>query len=390
VREKKELRRIAVALEQSQHAPTVRDTAHEPRLPKQIRKVNRPLMYRFRVWAFSSPSKSRRATLARMSFPIMGLVGPNGGGKTAAAVAMANVAMNEQHRRVLSTVPLIDSRKGSPTLGQPHPLYVPWRHWDQLLDWWDGDVLADEVLSIAGSRASASLDPRAQTLLVQLRKRNARFWWTAPSFARADVIIREVTQAITECRGFYAARGLAQERRGVIQSWAPKRLFSFRTYDATEFDEWTTGRREKADPMITDWFHGPGSAVFASYDTLGAVDVIAGMNEAGVCDTCNGMVSGKPRACRCREPKVRPSLPVGGDSEHGALPAVVFAQATPDGPPDHGVGDPQSQRHHSGAEDHVHDYGDDPPGDDSPDVHSGNVQPAIAGWESPERVRVRT
>ena len=326
-RDRKELRRIAVALESAQSTPVARDTAHEERLPQGIRKVNKPLMYRLRVWAFSSHAKSRAAALARMSFPIMGLVGPNGGGKTACAVSMANIAMNEQGRKVLSTVPLIDSRPESATFGQSHPLYVPWRHWDQLLDWWDGDVLADEVLSIAGSRASASLDPRAQTLLAQLRKRNARFWWTAPSFARADVIIREVTQAITECRGFYASKASAQERRGVIQSWAPKRLFSFRTYDATEFDEWTTGRRESATPMLSEWFHGVGSAVFNSYDTLGAVDVIAGMNEAGICEVCDGMVSGRRKACRCREPKVRPhelaANPPQPEHEH-EHPSVTF------------------------------------------------------------------
>lgn len=326
-KDRRDLRRIAVALEQSQNTPVARDTAHEERLPQRIRKVNKPIMYRLRVWAFSSPSKSRAAALARMSFPIMGLVGPNGGGKTACAVSMANIAMNEQNRKVLSTVPLIDSRPESPTYRQPHPLYVPWQHWDQLLDWWDGDVLADEVLSIAGSRASASLDPRAQTLLVQLRKRNARFWWTAPSFARADLIIREVTQAITECRGFYASRQSAQERRGVIQSWAPKRLFSFRTYDATEFDEWTTGRRESANPMVSEWFHGVGSRVFRSYDTLGAVDVIAGMNEAGICEVCDGAVSGKRRACRCREPKLRPNalefFPASESHDHAHEPSLT-------------------------------------------------------------------
>lgn len=300
---KKDVRRIAVALEGMSQQPSGRDTAAEPRTAKDIKKASRPFLYRFRVAFQTSEAKSARAVAARMSFPIMGLVGPNGGGKTAAAVAMANAAM-DSGRRVLSTCPLIDSREGSPTFGQPHPLYVPWKNWDQLLDWWDGDVLADEVLSIAGARSSAALDPRAQTLLVQLRKRNARFWWTAPSFSRADVIIREVTQAITECRGYYSAKALAQERRGVIQSWAPKRLFSFRTYDAQEFDEWTAGKRDKADPLASEWFHGVGSRVFKSYDTLGAVDVIAGMNDAGMCENCLGVVSSKPKPCRCATPAI--------------------------------------------------------------------------------------
>jgi hypothetical protein len=301
----KDLNRIAAALEAG-NAPerAKRDTSAEPRTKQQIKKASRPLMYRIRV-LFTSEKKSRGKALDRMSFPIMGFVGPNGGGKTLAAVMMAYLAMEFQNRKVLSTVPLLD-----PKTGELHRNYVAWTHWDQLLDWWDGDVLADEILSIASSRGAASLDPRAQTLLVQLRKRNARFWWTAPSYARADVIIREVTQAITECRGYYTDNTGRQERRGSIQSWAPKRLFHFATYDATEFDEWTAGKKEKATPLVQDWFHGVGSVSFKCYDTLGAVNVIAGVNDAGTCDTCNGAVSGKPKPCRCANPVLRPLVPL--------------------------------------------------------------------------------
>lgn len=297
---RKDMRRVAAGIEALAPASRPRDSAAEPRTTKQIHKGRDPWGYRLRTALYTSDSKSRARTLDRMSFPIMGVVGPNGGGKTAAVVAMANEAF-EQGRRVLSTCPLLDWRTGL-----PHPLYVPWTHWDQLLDWWDGDVFADEILSIASSRGSASLDPRAQTLLVQLRKRNARFWWTAPSAARADVIIREVTQAITECRGYYANRAGREERRGVIQSWDPKRLFAFRTYDATEFDDWTAGKRESATPLVTEWFKGPGSNVFKSYDTLGAVNIIASVSDAGVCLNCDGVVSNKRKACRCAHPEVVP------------------------------------------------------------------------------------
>lgn len=305
MKDTKSLKRIADAVEANGRAVRRHESSFEPRTARAIAKERRPLGYRVRVALYTSPAKSAARCADRMSFPIMGMVGPNGGGKTAAAVEMAVMAM-EAGRRVLSTVPLMDWRTG-----EPHPLYVPWTHWDQLLDWWDGDVLADEILSIAGSRGSASLDPRAQTLLVQLRKRNARFWWTAPSYRRADLIIREVTQAITECRGYYESKTGAQHRRGVIQSWAPKRLFAFRTYDAVEFDDWTEGKREKVAPLVTEWFHGPGSHVFGSYDTLGAVNVIATVNDAGICENCNGTVSNKPKPCRCAHPRIAaPVLPI--------------------------------------------------------------------------------
>lgn len=298
-KESRQLERIAAGLEQLAPVGRGRDTAAEPRTAKQMAKASRPLLYRLRVFFMTSEAISARKVRDRMSFPIMGFVGPNGGGKTACAVSMALVALRSG-RRVLSTVPLLD-----PATGELHPLYVPWEHWDQLLDWWDGDVLADEVLSIASSRGSASLDPRAQTMLVQLRKRNCRFWWTAPSAARADIIIREVTQAITECRGYYSSNALSQQRRGVIQSWAPKRLFSFRTYDSVEFDDWTSKKADKITPLVSEWFHGVGSDVFKGYDTLGAVNVIAGVGEQGLCDNCNGTVSTKPKPCRCKEPKLQ-------------------------------------------------------------------------------------
>lgn len=300
MKESKELRRIAVALESAQQTPRGRDTAHEPRIPK--RKSRRPILYRVRVALSTSPKKSARAARLRSQFPIMGFVGPNGGGKTAACIAMALQSLRSG-RRVLSTVPLLD-----PDTGLEHPLYVPWTDWGQLLDWQDGDVLADEIAAIASSRESGSLDVRAQALLMQLRKVNVRFWWTAPSYARADKIIREVTQAITECRGFYADRAAAQTRRGVIQSWAPKRLFSFKTYDAIEFEDWTAGKAERAEPMVVEWFHGPGSEVFSAYDTLGAVHVIAGISDGGMCENCNGIVSSKPKACRCRTPQLAAPL----------------------------------------------------------------------------------
>lgn len=299
--ETKQLKRIAGSLEKlGGSAPVGRDTAAEPRTGRQIKRADRPLLYRLRVFFFTSAQRSHARALERMSFPIMGFCGPNGGGKTACAASMALIALRSG-RRVLSTVPLYD-----PATGDLHPLYVPWVSWDQLLDWWDGDVLADEILSIASSRGSSSLDPRAQTLLAQLRKRNCRFWWTAPSYARADLIIREVTQAITECRGFYSAKHGAQERRGVIQSWAPKRLFSWRTYDAVDFQEWTARRAESAPVLVSEWFHGPGSEVFNAYDTLAAVSVIAGVSDGGICENCLGTVSGKPKACRCSNPSPRP------------------------------------------------------------------------------------
>lgn len=249
------------------------------------------MMYVVKAAIYTSPAKSERATIARRMFPIMAYVGPNGGGKSAAMVkdTLPSLAAG---RTVLSTVRLIDARTGL-----PHSSYVPFTDWDQLLEAHDCDILMDEMVGIAGARESQKLDVRVQNILVQLRRRNVVLRWSAPNWLRADKIVREVTQAVTECRGYYADRS-QQLREGELQLWSPKRLFAFRTYDTVDFEEWTSGRREKVPAQVVEWFKGPGSAVFKSYDTLDAVERVQGADEGGVCTTCGGAAP-KRRACIC-------------------------------------------------------------------------------------------
>lgn len=261
----------------------------------------------------TSLEKSAAATRARRAFPIMAYVGPNGGGKSLAMVkdTLPTLALG---RRVLSTVRLLDHRTG-----QPHPFYVPFTDWDQLLDARDCDVLMDEMVGIAGARESMKLDVRVQNILVQLRRRNVVLRWSAPAWLRADKIVREVTQAVTECRGFYSDRTPSSSELA-LQLWAPKRLFSFRTYDTIDFEEWTSGRREKVPVNVKEWFHGPGSTVFASYDTLDQVERVRGADENGVCTTCGGAAP-RRRPCSCPRDSAGRHLPAeAGDHEH----EVVF------------------------------------------------------------------
>jgi len=235
-----------------------------------------------------SEARSKTARRARRSYPIRAYVGPNGGGKSLAMVADALESLRAG-RTVLSTVRLTD-----PETGEDHPSYVKFEHWDQLLEARDCDVLMDEMVGIASSRESQKLDHRVQNILVQLRRRNVTLSWSAPNWARADKIVREVTQAVTECRGSFADHSL---RRGdtkdgeAVALWAPKRMFTFRTYDTVDFEEWTAGKREKVKPLVTEWFYGPGSEVFRSYDTMDAVSMVAGITPEGRCDICDGRVT---------------------------------------------------------------------------------------------------
>ncbi len=262
------LERIAAAVESNTPART-RDTSRVPRGERL------PIMARLILFLGASEKASNRARAVRRSFPIRGYVGPNGGGKSLAMVQDVLPSL-DRGRTVLSTVRLLDHR------GRPHPAYVPFTDFSQLLDAEHCDVLMDEIVGIANSRDGNKLPSPVQNLLVQLRRRDITLSWSAPNWARADKIIREVTQAVTECRGYYPGKAGAAETDSGVRLWAPNRVFKFRTFDTTEFEEWTVGKREKMKPLAGEWFKGPGSRAFAAYDTLDAVNMVSGGSD----DTC--------------------------------------------------------------------------------------------------------
>lgn len=227
---------------------------------------------------------------ARRQKTIRAYVGANGSGKSLAAVhdLLASLAHG---RTVLSTVPLLD-----PTTGKPHPNYVRLTDWDQLLTAEHCDVLFDEVLGIANSRTSQGMPVQVQNLLNQLRKRDITLSWTAPAWNRADVIIREVTQAVTVARGFFPKDFEAGEG-AEVKAWRSKRLFRWVTYDAADFATWSDSKEDKLLPIKKAWFWGPGSEAFSSYDTLGAVERVGEVLDSGRCAHCGG--TRRPKPCKC-------------------------------------------------------------------------------------------
>lgn len=290
-------------------AVTAIDNVAVPPIPKNTsrrtaREENPGMMLGLYRAFLVNEKKSARARAARLSFPIRAYVGPNGGGKTACMVYDALPALLSG-RRILSTVRMID-----PRTGLTPPNFVLFEDWDQLLEAQHTTVLMDEMVGIANSRSASSLDVRAQNKLMQLRRADVDLAWTAPNWARADKIVREVTQAVTECRGSFPARVVGNRNETPSPAdglptidapaervlWRPKRLFAWKTYDTIEFEEWTAGKREKAAPIARNWFYGPGSSVFDAYDTLDAVSIVSGMTPEGTCDICNGTV--RRHACK--------------------------------------------------------------------------------------------
>lgn len=289
-----------------QHGAPLEKNTGQP-LPSERSGGKLPWTARLTLWFGGGTGKVTEGTICRRSFPITAYVGPNGGGKTLAMVVdtlptLAGevwVCDNPKHahtqrgettgvRRVLSTVPFFDpdeSWDGDRWERPTHALYDPFTSFDQLLTAEHCDVIMDEVVNVASSREAARLDVRLQGILVQLRKRDVVLRWSAPNWARADKIIREVTQLVVECRGFYS------DRRGVggtvgLAMWAPKRVFKFSCFKMTEFEEWSAGKRDKLEPENSHWFRGVGSRAFASYDTLAAVEVVEQLTPDGVCPHC--------------------------------------------------------------------------------------------------------
>lgn len=263
---------------------------------------------------------------ARRQASITAYVGANGSGKSLAMVhdtlpTLAGVrwnCSNPDHRHmaddyldartgevgpassglrlVYSTVRLIDA-----DTGEDHPLYVRLTDWSQVLEAEHADLCFDEVVGIASSREHAGLPVQIQNVLVQLRKRDLVLRLTAPAFARMDKIIREVTQAVTLCRGF-----LGHRPEGAL--WRQARLFWFKTYNAVDFEDFTADGSKRLSAIATAWFWGPRSLAFASYDTLGSVERVGEILDSGRCAHCGGRRS--IPVCKCdSHPRPRASAP---------------------------------------------------------------------------------
>lgn len=283
-----------------------------------------------------------RGRTARRAWPIHGYIGPNGGGKTLAAVWDTMPSLSAG-RHCLATVRLLDFENPRPC-DDPrcesedhekhmaaHPLWIPWTSWTQLLEVEHCDVIADEVTGVASSRDSQSMPHMVANALVQLRRRDVVLRWTAPSWARADLIIRECSQAATLCSGFFpvTVRDSAEDRM-----WRHRRLFRWLTYDATLLDDLTNGKRERMNPWTREVYWGPGSPGFQAYDTFDSVSSIGHVSDAGRCMSCGGRRTAPACACPGYEPPARRTRSEAGSprkrSARGASDGGEVLTITPD------------------------------------------------------------
>lgn len=282
------------------------------------------------------------AVKRRRSLPIHGYVGPNGGGKsmlvaldtlpTLRGISWAcnnidhlHTAMGVTHgtRRVLSTMPFI-----TPS-GAPHPLYDALTDYSQIISAEHVDLILDEVGGAVASTTGADIPIGVKASLQELRRREVVCRWTAPSWARASKVLREVSQGVTLTMGYlpvahtdgvpfpgphdvekmsvdgetllYESCTIEEEHTHPSgRLWGARRLMFARTFDANIFDEWTTQKRQTVKPEVRTLFWRPGSPAERAYDTHGYVEKLGQVTDAGTCDHCGGTRTRK--RCSCESP----------------------------------------------------------------------------------------
>lgn len=253
----------------------------------------------------------------RRSFGIMAYDGPNGGFKTACMVfdtlptldgikwrcrvkdhAHTLAGVYEGERYVLANLDLFD-----PETGQLHPRAVRLTDWSQVLTAEHCDVLFDEVMGIASARDSGGLPGEVAMLLQKLRHFDIKLSYTSPRFMAAHIDLRSVTKAVTSCRGFVPKRSSGM-------AWAANRLANWRTFSTEDLDDQAPSAaardRQKVRAKIVAWVWGPGSRMFAAYDTLGVVSILAKTLPSGMCSNCGKRR--KVEVCSC-DHSGRPAYP---------------------------------------------------------------------------------
>lgn len=235
----------------------------------------------------------------RRSVPIMGYIGLNGSFKTATMIrdSLATLAMG---RRVLSTVELLD-----PWTGNPHPLYERFEEWSQLHHFRRGDILLDEVTGVMDARDSG-MPKHVRRILPQMRRHDVFIRWTGINWDNTDKRLRQVTQAVAQCRGFMPAKTAATSA-DQLDLWPKKRLAFVTTYDAQTL---TTAedaaaitqdehKKRRARVLHRELWWGPGSLAFQAYNSMADV---AGVSSD--CPVCGGR---RPEQA-CKDPLVHDEL----------------------------------------------------------------------------------
>lgn len=152
--------------------------------------------------------------------PITAFVGVNGSGKTLTAIAFALTDLKKTGRPLVTNV------------GGLSVEHVPIDGVEELPEVMASLGTCNVVLDEAGAMFASRDTGRNKAFeksVQQLRKYDARLLWTAPAFARADKILREVTFDVILCSPVIKVR-----RKG--KAWPSTRLIFQKRFDVSRLD----------------------------------------------------------------------------------------------------------------------------------------------------------
>ena len=138
--------------------------------------------------------------------------------------------------------------------------------------------------------------PQICTLLQQLRKKDLVLRWTAPSWARADKVLRETTKIITICRGWFSVKDDSSQ-------WRSNRLFLFRSYNAMDYTDFSSlqAPANKLKSLQSSLFLLTRHLAPNCYDTMETVSTIGTVLMSGRCAVCGGRR--RVPECSCKDYK---------------------------------------------------------------------------------------
>lgn len=152
--------------------------------------------------------------------PITAYVGVNGSGKSLSSIAFAITDYRRNGR------PLVTNMQG---LSVPH---FPITGVEELPDLMEEIGTCNVVLDEAGAMFASRDTGRNKAFeksVQQLRKYDARLLWTAPAFARADKILREVTFCVVLCQPLFV-----KDVPG--KAWPSTRVTVQKAFDVSRLD----------------------------------------------------------------------------------------------------------------------------------------------------------
>ncbi|MCU1356114.1 MAG: phiB5 08 [Acidimicrobiales bacterium] len=230
---------------------------------------------------------------------IRGYVGKNGSGKSLAAVEQVAVPALERGRPVVSNLTLFAS-VGDAELPsaerEPHPLWTKLEHPRQIPTLRHCTLVLDDVTSCFSSRESGKIPAAVVTMLQSLRHNGVDCAWTAPSWMRADKILRECTLEVVHCRGMLSQRSKDPDE------WPPNRLFRWKTYSAEDFEEFSLSSAQSTQKgslraVRSQWYRRSRHDAQHLYDTLETVSMLEHLDEFSNCLECGG-TRRRPK-CEC-------------------------------------------------------------------------------------------